>query len=77
MTIPALVPERVEDVERIANAVEGFTFASPEPLWASLTGERTRAAGRLLVFVAAVGLGTGLAVWIVGSLLSSAIRGVL
>jgi hypothetical protein len=74
MTVSALVPQRSDDVERIARATEEFAFAPPEPVWAPLVGPRSRAAGRLLAFVAATGLGAGLLLWIVGSLMATAIR---
>jgi hypothetical protein len=63
-----------EDLERLARVGESFVFSAPEPMWAPLAGDRSRAAARLLGFVAAVGLGTGLALWIVGDLVVTAIR---
>ena len=77
MSVPALVPDRPDDVERLAAVGEAFAFASPEPVWTPLTAERPRAVGRLLAFVAGVGIGAGLGLWILGSLLVSAVRGLL
>jgi hypothetical protein len=75
MSAAALVPDRADDVDELSNLGERFAFTSPEPVWAPLTGERSRAAGRLLTFVAVAGLGSGLAVWILGSLVVGAIPG--
>jgi hypothetical protein len=75
MRAAALVPDLADDVDGLANLGERFTFTSPEPVWAPLTGERSRAAGRLLAFVAVAGLGSGIAVWILGSLVVGAIPG--
>ncbi|MGZ4110781.1 MAG: hypothetical protein ACXVQU_13190 [Actinomycetota bacterium] len=74
MSLSALVPERADDVDGLSRIGEEFAFAAPEPPWAPLAGDTPRAVGRLLAFVAAVGLGTGIAVWIAGEMVASAIR---
>jgi hypothetical protein len=60
-----------------AAAGEAFAFAPPDPVWAPLAGDRPRAAGRLVAFVAGAGFGVGLALWILGELAAAAIRGAL
>jgi hypothetical protein len=74
MSAPGLVLERADD-ERIERSGEAFAFVPSEPIWAALVGDRPRAAGRLLGFVAAVGLGVGAGLWIVGEVVASVIRG--
>jgi hypothetical protein len=75
MSLSALVPEHADDLEGLSRfGGEAFAFVSPEPVWAPLTGDGPRALGRLLAFVAGVGLGTGIAVWIGAELVAAAIR---
>ncbi len=52
-----------------------FAYVPPEPVWAPLAGERPRAVARLAAFVTAVGLGSGLAAWMVGDIVVTAVRG--
>jgi hypothetical protein len=74
MSLPALVPDHPDDVERLGRVTDAFVFSAPEPVWAPLTSERPRAAARLLAFVTAVGIGGGLVVWIAAELLVAAVR---
>jgi hypothetical protein len=53
---------------------EAFTFALADPVWRWLTGDRCRAAARLVGFCAAVALGSGLGLSVVGSFVATAIR---
>jgi hypothetical protein len=40
VSLPALVPDRPADVERVAQVGEAFTFAPADPAWRRLTGDR-------------------------------------
>ena len=75
MSVASLVPDRYDDVERLPGVGEAFAFAPDEPAWAPLAGERPRAAGKLLAFVAAAGVGSGLALWMLGEVVANAVRG--
>jgi hypothetical protein len=75
MTIARLVPERVDDVDRLPDVRDAFAFATREPTWSFVENERTRAALRLIGFVSVAGLGTALGLWIAGAIVASVIRG--
>jgi hypothetical protein len=77
MTITRLVPDRPEDLDRLPDVRDAFAFGSRAPGWSLEESERTRAAGRLIGFVALAGLGTGLGLWIAGAIVTSVIRGLL
>ncbi len=76
MNLAQLVPERSDDVERVPTAAIGevFAFSAPEPSHAAATDERLRAAGRLVAFVTAVGVGVGVGLWVAGELVAAAVR---
>jgi len=80
MTITRLVPDRPEDLDRLPDLPDvrdAFAFGSRAPGWSLEESERTRAAGRLIGFIALAGLGTGLGLWIAGAIVTSVIRGLL
>lgn len=76
MSLRASIVDRTRDGGHpAATTGEAFAFAPPDSVWAPLTGERPRAAGRLLAFVAGTGVSLGLGLWIVGELAAAATRG--
>jgi hypothetical protein len=77
MSVPAVVADRPGGADATASTGEEFAFAPPDPVWAPLAGDRPRAAGRLLAFVAGAGVGIGVALWVLGELAAAVIRGVL
>jgi hypothetical protein len=75
MSVSNVAADRTDDADRFAAVETAFAYAPPEPIWAPLAGDRPRAVARLLAFVTVVGLGSGLALWIAGDMVITAVRG--
>lgn len=75
MSMSSLVPERPEDLDRIADLKDVFVFAPRAAVRPVIDDERACAVGRLLGFVGLAGVGAGVALWLAGQIVVEVVRG--